>query len=91
MQEPRQLLTNPLFNSNKLKLGVFFANIGGGARPTTAEGRLPPSWPAIEEIGKMADRAGLEAMVPLGRNSAAGFPSTAATSASSSVTTPPPP
>lgn len=67
MQEPRQLLTNPLFNSNKLKLGVFFANIGGGGRPTTAEGRLPPSWPAIEEIGKMADRAGLEAMVPLGR------------------------
>jgi hypothetical protein len=25
---------NPLFNANKLKLGVFFANVGGGARPT---------------------------------------------------------
>jgi FMNH2-dependent dimethyl sulfone monooxygenase len=66
MQQDRQLC-NPLFNANKLKLGVFFANIGGGARPTVAEGKLPPSWPEIECVAQMADKAGLEAMVPLGR------------------------
>lgn len=74
MQETRRL-TNPLFNANKLKLGVFFANIAGGARPTTAEGRLPASWPAIEQVAKLADDAGLEAMVPLARWIGAGGPS----------------
>jgi alkanesulfonate monooxygenase SsuD/methylene tetrahydromethanopterin reductase-like flavin-dependent oxidoreductase (luciferase family) len=56
---------NPLFNSNRLKLGVFFANVGGGARPTLAEDRTRLSWPAVIEIARMADRAGFEAFIPL--------------------------
>jgi alkanesulfonate monooxygenase SsuD/methylene tetrahydromethanopterin reductase-like flavin-dependent oxidoreductase (luciferase family) len=65
-QRPREAVS-PLFNANKLKLGVFFANIGGGARPTAAEDRLPAMWPVVAEVARMADAAGLEAMVPLGR------------------------
>jgi alkanesulfonate monooxygenase SsuD/methylene tetrahydromethanopterin reductase-like flavin-dependent oxidoreductase (luciferase family) len=58
-------LANPLFNHNKLKLGVFFANVGGGARPTLAEDRTRLSWPSVLEIARMADRAGIEAFIPL--------------------------
>lgn len=56
---------NPLLNDNTLKLGVFFANIGGGARPTLAEGRLEPTWPAVLEVADLADRGGIEALIPL--------------------------
>jgi FMNH2-dependent dimethyl sulfone monooxygenase len=57
--------TNPLFGPNKLKLGVFFGNVGGGARPTTAPGRLEPRWGDILSMATIADRAGFEALVPL--------------------------
>lgn len=56
---------NPVFNDNKLKLGVFFANVGGGARPSLAEGRLAPTWPAVLDVARMADRGGIEAIIPL--------------------------
>jgi hypothetical protein len=56
---------NPVFNDNRLKLGVFFANVGGGARPTLAEGRLQPTWPAVLEVAALADRGGIEAIIPL--------------------------
>jgi dimethylsulfone monooxygenase len=58
-------LANPLFNHNKLKMGVFFANVGGGARPTLAEDRTRLSWPSVLEIAQMADHAGIEAFIPL--------------------------
>jgi len=61
----RSLPRNPVFNDNGLKLGVFFANVGGGARPTLAEGRLQPTWPAVLEVAELADRAGIEAIIPL--------------------------
>lgn len=56
---------NPLFNGNTLKMGVFFANVGGGARPTLVEERTRLSWPSVLEIARMADRAGIEAFIPL--------------------------
>ena len=61
----RSLPRNPVFNDNRLKLGVFFANVGGGARPTLAEGRLQPTWPAVLEVAALADRGGIEAIIPL--------------------------
>jgi alkanesulfonate monooxygenase SsuD/methylene tetrahydromethanopterin reductase-like flavin-dependent oxidoreductase (luciferase family) len=68
---------NPVFNDNPLKLGVFFANVGGGARPTLAEGRLAPTWPAVLEVAGLADRSGIEAIIPLAtwsvRNTASDF------------------
>src|SRR5207248_3001134 len=59
--------TNPLFNSNKMKLGVFGANVSNGCAITLAEGRLETTWPNTKRIATLADRAGLEAMVPVAR------------------------
>ena len=56
---------NPVFNDNALKLGVFFANVGGGARPTLAEGRLAATWQAVLEVARLADAGGIEAIIPL--------------------------
>ena len=66
MQERRQA-TNPLFNSNKMKLGVFGHNCANGCAITTAEGHLKATWPSARAISVMADRAGLEALVPVAR------------------------
>ncbi|HLH24789.1 MAG TPA: LLM class flavin-dependent oxidoreductase [Chloroflexota bacterium] len=59
--------TNPLFNDNRMKLGVFGANVSNGCAITLAEGRLETSWPNTKRIATLADRAGLEAMVPVAR------------------------
>src|SRR5215207_5184189 len=59
--------SNPLFNDNRLKLGVFGANVSNGCAITTAEGHLETTWPATKEIALLADRMGLEAMVPVAR------------------------
>jgi dimethylsulfone monooxygenase len=59
--------TNPLFNANRLKLGVFGANVSNGCAITEAEGRLETTWPNTKRIALLADRAGLEAMVPVAR------------------------
>jgi alkanesulfonate monooxygenase SsuD/methylene tetrahydromethanopterin reductase-like flavin-dependent oxidoreductase (luciferase family) len=59
--------TNPLFNANRMKLGVFGANVSNGCAITLAEGRLETTWPNTKRIATLADRAGLEAMVPVAR------------------------
>ena len=59
--------SNPLLGPNRLKLGVFGSNLGGGCVATQAPGRLPPTWPATLEVAELADRAGLEALVPVAR------------------------
>jgi len=58
---------NSLFNANKLKLGVFAANVSHGGTATTAEGTLEMTWPNTLEIALAADHAGLEALVPVAR------------------------
>ena len=65
-QQPRER-TSPLFNNNKLKLGLFFMNVGGGPRPSWAEGRLPPIWSVMRDVTVLADGAGIEAVIPLAR------------------------
>ena len=59
--------TNPLFNQNRFKLGIFGPNVSNGCAMTLAEGRLETSWPNTREICLAADRAGLEALVPVAR------------------------
>jgi alkanesulfonate monooxygenase SsuD/methylene tetrahydromethanopterin reductase-like flavin-dependent oxidoreductase (luciferase family) len=58
-----------LSSPNALKLGVFAANLSGGATAITSyEG--PPrmrNWDEARRIGVAADRAGFEAMVPISR------------------------
>lgn len=58
---------NPLFNDNKLKLGLFGVNVSNGCAITTVENRHQVSWPTMLAIGQTADRYGYEAMVPVAR------------------------
>jgi alkanesulfonate monooxygenase SsuD/methylene tetrahydromethanopterin reductase-like flavin-dependent oxidoreductase (luciferase family) len=58
--------TNPLFNSNPLKLGVFAFN-GGGATMTTVPEQFELTWPNSLDVAVQADRAGFEALVPYAR------------------------
>lgn len=60
-------MTTALFNDNRLKLGVFGLNVSNGCAATTAEGHLEPTWQNNVEIARMADRAGIEALVPVAR------------------------
>src|SRR5271165_3568801 len=58
---------NPLWNENKMKLGIFGANVSNGCAMTMAEGRLETTWPNTKMICTTADRAGFEALVPVAR------------------------
>ena len=68
-------LSNPLFNSNKLKLGVFFGNVPGGPRPTTASGRLEANWGDVLDGRPRRHRAGFETLIPLANWTGIGGPS----------------
>jgi dimethylsulfone monooxygenase len=54
---------HPLRNDNKLKLGVFAFNGGGGAF-TTHPDRFVATWDNNVQIAQLADALGLEALVP---------------------------
>ena len=60
-------LTNPLYGPNRLKLGVFGSNLGGGCSATLAERSPDATWAATREIAILADRAGIDALVPVAR------------------------
>jgi dimethylsulfone monooxygenase len=57
--------TNPIFNSNKLKLGTFCTNTVPNMT-FVPEMRLP-TWENTLACAKLADDAGLEAIVPIAR------------------------
>src|SRR5215469_18971024 len=58
---------NALYGDNRLKLGVFGANVSNGCAATTAPGHLVMNWPNTRDIVRMADCAGFEAVVPVAR------------------------
>jgi dimethylsulfone monooxygenase len=58
---------NALYSDNRLKLGVFGANVSNGCAATTAPGHLEMNWPNSRDIVTTADRAGFEALVPVAR------------------------
>ena len=72
---PQSHILNPLLNDNIFKLGIFAANVSGGAAMTLAEGALETSWPNTRTIATLADRAGIEGLVPVGRWKGFGGPS----------------
>ena len=65
--EDRRRASNPLWNDNKMKLGVFGLNVSNGCAMTTAAGALKTTWPNTKAVCRMADNAGFEALVPVGR------------------------
>jgi dimethylsulfone monooxygenase len=58
---------NPLYSDNRLKLGVFGANVSNGCAATTAPGHLEMTWANSSDIVTTADHAGFEALVPVAR------------------------
>ena len=52
---------------NKFKIGLFAANCSGGIAATNAKERWIPTWDNNLNLTKMADEAGIEFMIPLGR------------------------
>jgi alkanesulfonate monooxygenase SsuD/methylene tetrahydromethanopterin reductase-like flavin-dependent oxidoreductase (luciferase family) len=73
--EEMRSLTNPLFNANKMKLGIFGGNVSNGCAVTTAPDALKTSWQNSRFIARLADEAGLEALVPVARWKGFGGPS----------------
>lgn len=58
---------SPLFNDQKLKLGIFSSNVSGGMVMSDAPTGFRVTWEQQLEIARTADAIGLEAMVPVGR------------------------
>lgn len=60
-------MTNPMHGPNKFKLGVFSMNSDGGLALTKVPERWPATWPDIVAAAQMADRAGMEFILPIAR------------------------
>jgi FMNH2-dependent dimethyl sulfone monooxygenase len=58
--------TNAIFNDNQLKLGTFGTN-GGGVAMTKVREAAEVSWSRVIDAALLADRAGIEALVPFAR------------------------
>ncbi len=52
---------------NKFKIGIFAANCSGGIAATNIKERWIPTWENNLALAQMADQAGIEFMLPLGR------------------------
>ncbi|MCZ6665825.1 MAG: LLM class flavin-dependent oxidoreductase [Gammaproteobacteria bacterium] len=57
----------PVFNDNKLKLGVFGQNCSNGCTITHAQTSFEPTYEHSVKISQLADELGLELLVPVGR------------------------
>jgi len=59
--------TRDQLHRNKLSLGLFGMNCSGGLAVTTVPERWEASWENNQRLARMADEAGIEFMLPLGR------------------------
>ncbi len=58
---------HPLKGSNRLKLGIFSCNADGGLAITTVPERWQARWDDNLSAAQIADRAGLEFVLPIAR------------------------
>ena len=56
-----------MYNTNALKIGIFGANCSSGRSATTVPERWSASWPDCLRLARMADAAGIDFMLPIGR------------------------
>ncbi|MGE3156894.1 MAG: LLM class flavin-dependent oxidoreductase [Xanthobacteraceae bacterium] len=56
-----------MYNANKLKIGLFGANCTSGRAVTLVPERWSGSWPDNLKLVRMADEAGIDFMLPIGR------------------------
>jgi len=59
--------TNPMFNDQKMKLGLFGTNCSYGLVMSHAPSTYEVTWAHTKEIAQRADKLGLEALVPIAR------------------------
>ena len=68
MPSERTIMTNPLVHSpNKVKLGVMAFNCSHGSTVTKVPEAWAMSWQDNLALVRMADQAGIEALLPVGR------------------------
>ena len=73
--DPFRAAGNPMFNDNKLKLGIFGSNCSNACATTLAETSFEPTWDKNLEIARVLERGGFECMVPIARWRGFGGPS----------------
>ena len=56
-----------MYNANALKIGVFGANCSSGRSATTVPERWSASWQDCLQLVRLADDAGIDFMLPIGR------------------------
>jgi alkanesulfonate monooxygenase SsuD/methylene tetrahydromethanopterin reductase-like flavin-dependent oxidoreductase (luciferase family) len=56
-----------MYNANALKIGLFGANCSSGRSATKVSERWSASWPDCARLARMADDAGIDFMLPIGR------------------------
>jgi alkanesulfonate monooxygenase SsuD/methylene tetrahydromethanopterin reductase-like flavin-dependent oxidoreductase (luciferase family) len=56
-----------MYNDNALKIGIFGANCSSGRSATKVPERWSASWPECLRLARMADDAGIDFMLPIGR------------------------
>ena len=56
-----------MYNANTLKIGIFGANCSSGRSATKVPERWSASWPDCLRLARMADEAGIDFMLPIGR------------------------
>jgi dimethylsulfone monooxygenase len=56
-----------MYNDNALKIGVFGANCSSGRSATKVPERWSASWADCLQLARMADAAGIDFMLPIGR------------------------
>ncbi len=59
--------TNPMFNQNKMKLGLFDTNCSYGLIMSHIESSYKVTWEHTREVAQRADALGFEALVPIAR------------------------
>src|SRR6266446_6960560 len=62
-----EISANPMRGRNRFKLGVFSPNAAGGLTLTRVPERWPAIWSEIVEVARIADRAGIEFILPIAR------------------------
>jgi alkanesulfonate monooxygenase SsuD/methylene tetrahydromethanopterin reductase-like flavin-dependent oxidoreductase (luciferase family) len=56
-----------MYNDNALKIGLFGANCSSGRAVTKVPERWSGAWPDVLRLARMADEAGIDFMLPVGR------------------------
>lgn len=64
---PMKTISNPLFSHNRLKLGVMAFNCSRGSTVSLDPLAWPMTWEDNMQLAKLADQAGFEALLPVGR------------------------